>query len=71
MGGDEKQNLSEEDQKLLDEAKANRDNPDHPAHKDHPDHKHYVGDLVKRFGHSVIFGAGATVGSNIVNGIFH
>ncbi|OBT78807.1 hypothetical protein VF21_02580 [Pseudogymnoascus sp. 05NY08] len=38
-----------------------------PPHED----KHHAGNVAKRLGNATVFGAGASVGSNIVNGIIH
>ncbi|TKA23943.1 hypothetical protein B0A50_06449 [Salinomyces thailandicus] len=63
--------LTEEDKKILKEAHANKDNPDHPAHKEHPKHHEFINKISHKFGGAVIFGAGATVGANLVNSILH
>ncbi|KFY05860.1 hypothetical protein V491_08985, partial [Pseudogymnoascus sp. VKM F-3775] len=38
-----------------------------PPHED----KHHGADVAKRLGNATVFGAGASVGSNIVNSIIH
>ncbi|KAK4496846.1 hypothetical protein PRZ48_011295 [Zasmidium cellare] len=63
------QELSPEDKKILEDAHKNRDNPEHPAHKDHPKHGQFLKSIPERLGGAAIFGAGATAGSDLVNGL--
>ncbi|KAI5365057.1 hypothetical protein Slin15195_G045950 [Septoria linicola] len=63
------QQLSEEDRKILEEAHRNKDNPEHPAHKDHPKHHEFLKKLASKFGNAAVFGAGATAGSDMINGL--
>ncbi|QIW95701.1 hypothetical protein AMS68_001219 [Peltaster fructicola] len=65
------QQLSPEDQKILADAHANRDNPEHPAHKDHPKHHDFLKSIPSRLGGAAIFGAGATAGGDLVNGLIN
>ncbi|KAK3058867.1 hypothetical protein LTR09_000432 [Extremus antarcticus] len=61
--------LSEEDKQILRDAHKNHDNPDHPAHPKHPEHHSFLRSIPQRLGGAAIFGAGATVGSHVINSL--
>lgn len=44
-------------------------NPQHPANPSHPKHGEWVGKIGAKLGNAAIFGAGATMGSDLVNSI--
>ena len=50
-------------------AQASQD-PNNPAHPKHPNHGQWASKLGSRLGNAVVFGAGTTVGADLVNSVF-
>ncbi|KAK5443493.1 hypothetical protein LTS15_010638 [Exophiala xenobiotica] len=64
-------NLSDEDKKILEEHHRKSKNPENPEHPRYDmKHHEFLKGLVSRFGNAAVFGAGATAGSDMINGLF-
>jgi len=67
---DKYEHLIDEDKKILEEHHRKSKNPENPEHPSHPKHHEFLKGLVQRFGNAAVFGAGATAGSDVINGLF-
>ncbi|KAK8129296.1 hypothetical protein PG999_001676 [Apiospora kogelbergensis] len=45
--------------------------PNHPANPKHSKHAEWAKGLAEKFGNAMVFGGGATLGSDLVNGAFN
>lgn len=46
-------------------------NPNNPAHPQHPEHGAWAKKLAGKFGNAAMFGAGATLGGDLMNDALH
>ncbi|KAF6228260.1 hypothetical protein HO133_007990 [Letharia lupina] len=59
---------SKEQAQAAEQEAQNAKDPSHPAHPQHPKHGEWLKNAGKKFGNAAIFGAGATAGSDAIQG---